>query len=228
MRARSDGPTTGFGQPNQGTLVDLVGPDRGHRFRLVTRGSLVMAASGPTTRSGAVAPGGALPPRPRWCVPSSQPATPPSPPAPDNPLAVRLFSRPCSVRCGEFAMQHAVIRCRTRLICQRHRGSTRPGPRPRPGLFRSSSPQGCLLAHPTAWLTPHFEALMHRHGRHCEKMHAWQEPLRTQEHRRCGRGGCGLPAAMSRAQCSFLPMGNALPSGTPEKHARRQSAADAR
>ena len=35
-----------------GTLVDLVGPDRGHRFRLVTRGSLVVAASGPTTRSG--------------------------------------------------------------------------------------------------------------------------------------------------------------------------------
>jgi hypothetical protein len=25
-----------------------------------------------------------------------------------------------------------VTRCRTRLICQRHRGSTRPGPRPRP------------------------------------------------------------------------------------------------
>src|SRR4029453_14783660 len=52
--------------------------------------------------------------------------------------------------------------------------------------------------------------------------------LRTPEHRRCGRGGGGLPAATSIAQCSFLPMGNALPSGTPEKHARRQSAADAR
>jgi hypothetical protein len=28
------------------------------------------------------------------------------------------------------------------------------------------------LAHPTAWLTPHFEALLHRHGRHCEEVDA--------------------------------------------------------
>jgi hypothetical protein len=41
-----------------------------------------------------------------------------------------------------------------------------------PGLFRSSSPHGCLLAHPTAWLTPHLEAPLHRHGRHCEEVDA--------------------------------------------------------
>jgi hypothetical protein len=41
-----------------------------------------------------------------------------------------------------------------------------------PGLFRSSSPHGCLLAHPTAWLTPHLEAPLHRHGRHCEEADA--------------------------------------------------------
>ena len=60
---------------------------------------------------------------------------------------------------------------------------------------------------------------MHRHGRHCEEVDARLAGPCGQEHRR-GRGGCGPPAAMSRAQCSFLPMGNALPSGTPEKHAK--------
>jgi hypothetical protein len=48
--------------------------------------------------------------------------------------------------------------------------------------------------------------------------------LRTQKHRPCGRGGCGLPAARSTARSSFPPMGNALPSGTREKHAPRRSA----
>jgi hypothetical protein len=51
-------------------------------------------------------------------------------------------------------------------------GIDAPGTQTSPGLFRSSSPQGCLLAHPTAWLTPHFEALLHRHGRHCEEVDA--------------------------------------------------------
>jgi hypothetical protein len=123
-----------------------------------------------------------------------------------------------------------VTRCRTRLICQRHRGSTRPGPRPRPAFSGELQPTGlcvgsshCLVdaslrgADAPAWSS--------LRGSRCT---LGRNLLRTQEHRRCGRGGCGLPAAMSIAQCSFLPMGNALPSGTPEKHARRQSAADAR
>jgi hypothetical protein len=52
--------------------------------------------------------------------------------------------------------------------------------------------------------------------------------LRTQKHRPCGRGGSGLPAARSTARSSFPPMGNALPSGTREKHAPRRSAPAAR
>jgi hypothetical protein len=122
-----------------------------------------------------------------------------------------------------------VIRCRTRLICQRHRGSTRPGPRPRPASSGAPAPTAvywlihCLVdASPRGAAAPAWSSLR---GSRCT---LGRNPLRTQEHRRCGRGGCGLPAATSIAQCSFLPMGNALPSGTPEKHARRQSAADAR
>ena len=41
-----------------------------------------------------------------------------------------------------------VIRCRTRLICQRHRGPTRPGPRPRPAS--SGAPAHTAVC----WLIP--------------------------------------------------------------------------
>jgi hypothetical protein len=122
-----------------------------------------------------------------------------------------------------------VIRCRTRLICQRHRGSTRPGPRPRPASSGAPAHRAifwlihCLVdASPRGAAAPAWSSLR---GSRCT---LGRNLLRTQEHRRCGRGGCGQPAAMSIAQCSFLPMGNVLLSGTPEKHARRQSAADAR
>jgi hypothetical protein len=47
-------------------------------------------------------------------------------------------SLPCTAR---------VTRCRTRLICQRHRGSTRPGPRPRPA-FRMLGPQRLSVGPP--------------------------------------------------------------------------------
>ena len=112
-----------------------------------------------------------------------------------------------------------VIRCRTRLTCQRHRGPTRPGPRPRPassGVPAHTAvywltPLPLVDASPRGAAAPAWSSLR---GSRCT---LGRNPLRTQEHRRCGRGGCGLPAAMSIAQCSFLPMGNALLSGTPEK-----------
>jgi hypothetical protein len=41
-----------------------------------------------------------------------------------------------------------VTRCRTRLICQRHRGSTRPGPRPRPASSGAPARRAvCWLIH---------------------------------------------------------------------------------
>jgi len=64
-----------------------------------------------------------------------------------------------------------VTRCRTRLICQRHRGSTRPGPRPRPASSGAPAHRASVGSSP-GWLTPLFEALMHRHGRHCEEVDA--------------------------------------------------------
>jgi hypothetical protein len=48
-----------------------------------------------------------------------------------------------SLRCST-----RVIRCRTRLICQRHRGSTRPGPRPRPAS------SGAPAHRAVCWLIP--------------------------------------------------------------------------
>ena len=46
-------------------------------------------------------------------------------------------------------------------------------------------------------------------------MHAWQNLLRTQEHRRCGRGGCRLPAAMSRRSVLSSRWGTPSPAGRP-------------
>jgi WhiB family redox-sensing transcriptional regulator len=71
-----------------------------------------------------------------------------------------------------------VTRSSARLICQRHRDQRARDPdlaRP----LQEFQPHGCLLAYPTAWLTPRLEALMHRHGRHLRgsRMHAWQRPL---------------------------------------------------
>jgi hypothetical protein len=142
------------------------------------------------------------------------------------------------------AMCHPRVPGRQGRVCDAPRGLSTGGPvdlsastgidalgtQTSPGLFRSSSPHGCLLGSSTAWLTPHLEALMHRHARRCEEALCTlgRNLLRTRQPRRCGRGGCGPRVAMSRAPCSFLPMGNALRSKTPEKHGRRQSAADAR
>jgi hypothetical protein len=73
---------------------------------------------------------------------------------------------------AEFAMHHAGYPMQDPVDLSASPGIDAPGTQTSPGLFRSSSPQGCLLAHPTAWLTPHLEALMHRHGRHCEEVDA--------------------------------------------------------
>src|SRR5215217_5860292 len=69
-------------------------------------------------------------------------------------------------------MHHAGYRMQDPVDLSASPGIDAPGTQTSPGFFRSSSPQGCLLSHPTVWLTPHFEALLHRHGRHCEEVDA--------------------------------------------------------
>ena len=148
--------------------------------------------------------------------------------------------RPCSTRPGRcrpgapgqprkrLRCTARVTRWRTRLIRQRHRGSA-----PDPDLARpfqdAPAHSGCLLAHHrlVAALTGGADGpawSSHEESR-CK---LGRNPLRTQQHRRCGHGGCGLRAAMSTARSFLPPMENALPNGTPEKHAPRQSAAAAR